>query len=1025
MPNRPSPLVRPALAALLLATALRAEGSASVVVSQVYGGGGATSGTPTYKYDYVELFNPTFTSVSIAGWSLQYGSSTGNFASTSSNLYTFAGGTSIPPGSYLLVRVAPAGTVGAELPVTPDVSTTNLTMSAASGKVALVNTGVALGCGATATPCALPDARIVDLVAYGVSNNGEGGTSVNAGTAMSSTLGGVRKADGCTDTDSNSADFDAVSGPVPRNSGSPTNPCTTSVVSVAPATLFFAQPLAGAAPPSQAVTVTNAGSGTLTFTAATGGEPWLSVAPGSGTAPQSLTVSASAGALPSGYYNGSITVTNSGNPTDVKTVSVTLHVSTPIPTIQGSALQSGYVGQPASVVGTVTGVMATGFFLQDPAGDGNDATSDGLFVVKSSAGVAVGDSVIASGTVAEYRPGGRPNDQKTTELAGGVTLRVLGAGAVPPAVIVTTDPGRTGPGIRHIPSAIDTSASFDPANDALDFWESLEGMRVQVDSAVAVGPMVIDAFPVLADFGVGATGVCSRGEILTSPGDSNGERILITDGLVGVTTPAVAVGDRATAPIVGVLDYEFSSYVLRASASPAMSTALRVTPDAPLGGTTPTQLRVATFVTRYLTAGPAGIAGLISRAGYPDVAILTEIPDDSGSTNDGTVSSEATLTGLASAVSAGGGPAYSWAYVTPVDNQDGGSPGTNGRPVVFFRTDRGLSPVLNPAPDATTANSVLPDGSLLYSPGRIAPTDIAWNVVRKPLTVQFAFQGRRVVVVALHLLSPGADTPIYGETQPPNLVSATQRLAGASLVRSFVTDLLTQDSSTLVIVAGQIWEETFGPTPMELETDAPPVAPQLQLRNAVLVPSPGSCAFAYLFNGNALAMDHIYLPLSALPRLLPTAFLHATAEWPSSDPAYVTDHDPFVAVIDFSPSIPTDSDFDGTPDSADCAPGNPNVWAKPTEARALAMQDDLLTWAPPLTAGGVPTEVVYDVLRSFVPQDWNSAVCVAAGQPGTAALDPFVSPGGITYYLVRARNACGGPLGSDSAGTPTVGRSCP
>ena len=31
--------------------------SSGVVISQVYGGGGATTGSPTFKNDYIELFN--------------------------------------------------------------------------------------------------------------------------------------------------------------------------------------------------------------------------------------------------------------------------------------------------------------------------------------------------------------------------------------------------------------------------------------------------------------------------------------------------------------------------------------------------------------------------------------------------------------------------------------------------------------------------------------------------------------------------------------------------------------------------------------------------------------------------------------------------------------------------------------------------------------------------------------------------------------------------------------------------------
>src|SRR5215510_3843051 len=55
--------------------------SAPVVISQVYGGGGNASAP--FRNDFIELFNRSAGSVSLAGWSVQYASATGtgNFAS--------------------------------------------------------------------------------------------------------------------------------------------------------------------------------------------------------------------------------------------------------------------------------------------------------------------------------------------------------------------------------------------------------------------------------------------------------------------------------------------------------------------------------------------------------------------------------------------------------------------------------------------------------------------------------------------------------------------------------------------------------------------------------------------------------------------------------------------------------------------------------------------------------------------------------------------------------------------------------
>jgi hypothetical protein len=204
------------------------EVSTTLVISQVYGGGGANSGSATYTRDYVELKNISNTPQSLSGLSIYYGSATGQFASSAGNAFALPAVT-LAPGQYFLVEVGSTGTVGAPLPVTADASSTTMNLSGASGKVALVNGLPQNTCGATATPCPLPNPQIIDLVSYGASNNAEGGAPANGGTALTSTQGVVRKNNGCQDSDNNNADFDVVTNPVPRNSSSPATACFGTV----------------------------------------------------------------------------------------------------------------------------------------------------------------------------------------------------------------------------------------------------------------------------------------------------------------------------------------------------------------------------------------------------------------------------------------------------------------------------------------------------------------------------------------------------------------------------------------------------------------------------------------------------------------------------------------------------------------------------------------------------------------------------------------------------------------------------
>lgn len=227
--------------------------STTIVISQVYGGGG--TGTGNYKYDYVELHNVSNAPQSINGFSLQYGASTGNFGNAANQIFALPN-SSIPVGGYYLVQLGSVGTGGANLPA-PDATTANLSMSSTSGKVALVAQTTAVGCGATAAPCTLPNATYIDVVSYGVSNNGEGATTVNNGVALTSTQGCVRKTNGCQDTDNNNNDFTVATAFTPRNSATAAITCGGQVATIsANPTSISVSSSVGTASASQSFNVT-------------------------------------------------------------------------------------------------------------------------------------------------------------------------------------------------------------------------------------------------------------------------------------------------------------------------------------------------------------------------------------------------------------------------------------------------------------------------------------------------------------------------------------------------------------------------------------------------------------------------------------------------------------------------------------------------------------------------------------------------------------------------------------------------
>ena len=98
------------------------------------------------------------------------------------------------------------------------------------------------------------------------------------------------------------------------------------VLAVSPAALSFVA-VDGEAPPSaQTLQVTNAGDGTLTWTASVGGTSWLAVTPASGSGAAALSVTVTPTGLTPGTYTGAVTVTATGAANSPQTVPVTLTV---------------------------------------------------------------------------------------------------------------------------------------------------------------------------------------------------------------------------------------------------------------------------------------------------------------------------------------------------------------------------------------------------------------------------------------------------------------------------------------------------------------------------------------------------------------------------------------------------------------------------------------------------------------------------------------------------------------------------
>lgn len=81
---------------------------------------------------------------------------------------------------------------------------------------------------------------------------------------------------------------------------------------------------------------------------------------------------------------------------------------------------------------------------------------------------------------------------------------------------------------------------------------------------------------------------------------------------------------------------------------------------------------------------PAVAAHIATHLLLPDIMFLQEIQDNSGPTDDGTVSANVTLSTLVAAIETVSNFTYEFIEIAPEDDQDGGQPGGNIRVAYLY-----------------------------------------------------------------------------------------------------------------------------------------------------------------------------------------------------------------------------------------------------------------------------------------------------------------------------------------------------
>lgn len=535
-----------------------------------------------------------------------------------------------------------------------------------------------------------------------------------------------------------------------------------------------------------------------------------------------------------------------------------------------------------------------GFYLTEETADWDASalTSEGIFVMARddrnvgttlaalAPGLRVGDLVTVTAHVMEYQAF---NNMPRTVLTGVSGITVDASNQDLPTLILDGSPGRAIPSAiltDEVPNYFDSvgGAGFDPANDALDFFETIEGMRVTVpDMVVADGfvgvsggkPFVKAYSTVHAD----ADQINSRGGYtiagdpkLSAPdtvdprddvraggryihdGDTNPDILELDFTDFATAAPAdlvtaASAGDKL-GDVTGIVEFDFTDLKLfvtdpvsiKEDATPVREVTTIVA-DA-------RALTVGTFNVENLAATDAdarftAIADAIAvNLKAPDILTIEEIQDNNGAAaGDGAsaTGTDASLTWqkLVDAVNAATGQRYQWVDELPVYNAEGGQQSGNIRVGFLYNTNRVQLGDL--AADATieqrraftdrigdgvrdAGDRIGHDDSEIA--GQINGAD--WTNTRKSLLGQFSFAGNDVYIAANHLPSKGGSGEFWQLNQDiDNGAPANAGWAKRNAIAEDVWHMLDTIQSASAgnrIVAGGDWNEFYFNRAMEAAT---------------------------------------------------------------------------------------------------------------------------------------------------------------------------------------------------------------
>lgn len=562
---------------------------------------------------------------------------------------------------------------------------------------------------------------------------------------------------------------------------------------------------------------------------------------------------------------------------------VTIHDKLEIHDIQGCVHISPYIGQKVSgIVGVVTHKVSNGFTMQAVTSDDQFCSSEAIFVFTGDYPlVMTADLVQVNGLVGEFSEGTQEDHNLSqTEIEEPDYSIIQSDYMLPDPVVIDDFVGD----IPTLEIENDEMEQFDPFTDGLDFYESLESMLVEVGSGQVVSPRnAYDEIVVLIDHFSDLNLLSKQGAVIKTQEDSNPEKIMIK--LPTHYDENINVGDRFENPIIGVMDYSYGNYKLL-SFSPFEITRKQQI----IESFTPVSdgLTIATYNVENLSLLDENkkyseiARQIVKYLQSPDVIVLNEIMDNSGSVDDDVVNADKTITRLIDAIHNAGGPVYSFSDFPPNNNHDGGIEGGNIRTVLLYRNDRGIGLVDNNhlADEITILNGNFTIGQ---NPLLIGEFSSTFNGTRKPRIWLLTQNDKQFFVVGVHLTSQGANSPDWGNLQPPQKPEEEQRTKEAQLINEQLQTIHSLNPDTPIFIAGDMNDMPWSSTITALKKDV--------FFNAAELEIPEEC-YSYIFEGNAQELDYILINENLASDILQARFIHLNSFLDHS--ASISDHDPMI-----------------------------------------------------------------------------------------------------------------------------------